>query len=201
MALNNRGVVYGQAGRTDETIADYTRAIDLPGAPADVVARARVNLSETCLAFDRWDDGVKQIEAILACRETPPGGTAFVSEAVVAAVFRQMGAPGVRQARLVQAISLYEQHGCLSHLGDTLVRHLAKLAGSVLNSAGLDQWLDCWKAAASEHEAMRLPLRLLRVGIDYIKTQPRDEGVLLQLPKEERALARQALGLAPENPE
>jgi tetratricopeptide (TPR) repeat protein len=200
-ALNNRGVVYGQAGRTEEEIADYTRAIRLPGAPADLVARARVNLCETYLAFDRWDDGVKQLEAILACRETPPGGTAFASEAVVAAVFRQMGAPGVRQARLVQAIGLYEQHGCLSHLGDALVRHLAKLAGSVLNSAGLDQWLDCWKAAASEHEAMRLPLRLLRVGIDYIKTQPRDEGVLLQLPKEERALARQALVLAPENPE
>jgi hypothetical protein len=75
---------------------------------------------------------------------------------------------------------------------------LAQLAGSVLNNGVLDQWLACWESAASEHKAMRLPLRLLRVGIDYLKTQPRDEGVLLQLPKEERALARQALGLPPE---
>jgi hypothetical protein len=48
---------------------------------------------------------------------------------------------------------------------------------------------------------MRLPLRLLKVGIAYLKTQPRDETVLLQLLKEERALVRQALGLPNEQPE
>jgi hypothetical protein len=48
---------------------------------------------------------------------------------------------------------------------------------------------------------MRLPLRLLSAGIAYLKTQPRDETVLLQLPKEERALVREALGLAIEQVE
>ena len=42
---------------------------------------------------------------------------------------------------------------------------------------------------------MRLPLRLLRVGIDYLASKPRDEGKLLQLPEEERLLLRQALSL------
>jgi tetratricopeptide (TPR) repeat protein len=197
-ALNNRGVAYGQTGRTEDEIADYTRIIELPGASVEWAARATVNLAETLLNADRWDAGVGQLPAILAEPAAPPGATAFVSDAVLAAVFRQMGTPEVWQARLIQAVGLYAQHGSLTHLGDALVRHLAKLAGSVLNNSGLDQWLACWESAASEHEAMRLPLRLLRAGIDYIKTQPRDEGVLLQLPKEERALVRQALGLAPE---
>jgi DNA-binding transcriptional ArsR family regulator len=199
MALDNRGVGYGNAGRAEEAIAEFTRVIESPGAPVDRVAGARINLAETCLSADRWGAGVQQLPAILADPANPPGGIAFVSDTVLAAVFRQIGSPEVWQARVVQAVSLYAQHGALTRLGDAMVRHLGKLAGSVLNNAGLDQWLVCWESAASEHEAMRLPLRLLRAGIDYIKTQPRDAGVLLQLPKEERALARQALGLAPED--
>jgi len=45
---------------------------------------------------------------------------------------------------------------------------------------------------------MEFPMRLFRTGIAYLKTQPRDEGVLLQLPSEERSLVRLALGLAQE---
>jgi hypothetical protein len=78
---------------------------------------------------------------------------------------------------------------------------LAELAGSTLNQAGLDEWLAGWASAASGHEVMQFPLRLLCAGIDYIKTEPRDEGVLLQLPQEERALVRQALELPPESPQ
>ena len=48
---------------------------------------------------------------------------------------------------------------------------------------------------------MQLPHRLLSVGIAYLKTQPRDETVLLQLPKEERSLVREVLGLPKERPE
>ena len=198
-ALINRGVAYTQRGRVEEAIADHTRVVELPRAPVEMVAKARTNLAITFMVADRWDDGIEQFHAILAGPATPLGGAAFVSDAVLAGVFRQIGSPEVWQARLVQAVLLYAEHGSLTHLGDALVRHVAKLADSVLNSAGLDQWLACWQSATLEHEAMRLPLRLLRAGIDYLKTQPRDEGVLLQLPKEERALARQALGLAPEN--
>ncbi|MGO8677581.1 MAG: ArsR family transcriptional regulator [Limisphaerales bacterium] len=199
MALDNRGVAYGNAGRAEEAIAEFTRVMESPGAPVDRVARARLNLAETCLSADRWGAGVQQLPAILADPAIPPGGTASVSDTVLAAIFRQIGSAEVWQARVVQAVSLYAQHGSLTRLGDAMVRQLGKLAGSVLSNTGLDQWLACWESAASEHEAMRLPLRLLRAGIDFLKTQPRDEGVLLQLPKEERALARQALGLAPED--
>jgi len=62
----------------------------------------------------------------------------------------------------------------------------------------MDQWLAGWVNATPEGKGMELPLRLLRVGIAYLKTKPRDETVLLGLPKEERALVRQALGLPAE---
>jgi hypothetical protein len=63
----------------------------------------------------------------------------------------------------------------------------------------MDQWLAGWKSAASAEPAMQVPLRLLRAGIAYLKTSPRDEAVLLQLPSEERSLVRLALGLPEES--
>jgi hypothetical protein len=40
---------------------------------------------------------------------------------------------------------------------------------------------------------MQLPLRLLRVGIDHLASQPRDPGKLLDLPAEERELLQQVI--------
>ena len=114
------------------------------------------------------------------------------------AIFRPIASPEIRQARLAETVKLYAEHNALSALGDALVRHLAELKESVLNSEGLDKWLMSWESAASENPAMQLPVRLLRGGIAYLKTSPRDEGVLLQLPAEERSLVRQALALEEE---
>jgi len=42
-SLDNRGFCHREAGRTAEAIADYTRAIELPGAPPEQIARALDN--------------------------------------------------------------------------------------------------------------------------------------------------------------
>ena len=46
MALFNRGVAKAQQGDMDGEVADYTSVIDLPGAPADLVAEAQVILAK-----------------------------------------------------------------------------------------------------------------------------------------------------------
>jgi hypothetical protein len=75
------------------------------------------------------------------------------------------------------------------------VDRVSWLATSPISGEGLSRWLEHWETSAGEQAAMRLPLRLLRVGIDYLASKPRDEGKLLQLPEEERLLLRQALSL------
>jgi tetratricopeptide (TPR) repeat protein len=200
-ALNNRGITYPETGRTDDGIADYTRVIELTGAPAEQVARARWNLAQALFELDRWDAAIEQVKTVPTGQGILDGGAASATRALVAVVFRQMGFPEVRRARVDQSVDLYARCDRLPLLGGALVRHLAELAGSTLNQAGLDEWLAGWASAASGHEVMQFPLRLLCAGIDYIKTEPRDEGVLLQLPQEERALVRQALELPPESPQ
>ena len=89
----------------------------------------------------------------------------------------------------------------LSQLGDALVRHLPEVAKSALNHAAWDAWADAWETArgtlaVGEQEHLEIPLRLLRTGIAYLKTN--DEGRLLALPREERRILREALGLPQE---
>jgi tetratricopeptide (TPR) repeat protein/DNA-binding transcriptional ArsR family regulator len=196
--LIGRGFNLGATGRIEEAMADFARVIELPGAPHALVAKGRGGI--VCFRLDagEWDSVKAQLGAFLAAKPTPASLVAAVANAVIASIFRQIAPPEAWRQRAVEAVSLYAGHESLPQLADALVRHLSDLCNSPLNSGGADQWLATWESAASEHALMQLPLRLLRTGIAYLKTQPRDEGVLLQLPIEERSLVRLALGLAQE---
>jgi tetratricopeptide (TPR) repeat protein len=200
-ALVARGLTLDQTDREKEAIADWMRVAELPGAPADLCALARGCLATASFNADQWSDGVEHLHNLLGEGAASSSPRPVFTDAAIMSIFRQIGSPAIWRARLAQAVRIYTEHDSLSHLGDALVRHLAHLAESPLNSAGLDQWLVSWERATSQHAAMRLPLRLVGIGIAYLKTQPRDETVLLQLPKEERTLVRQALGLPNEQPE
>jgi tetratricopeptide (TPR) repeat protein/energy-coupling factor transporter ATP-binding protein EcfA2 len=199
MALNNRALQLSKTGDPSRAIADYECVINLPQAPAIQVAKAKLKLAESFFCLDQWDAGIKYFGACL--KEKTVFSIEQVGDAAVGAVFRHIGSPLIWQARLATLAGVCAEHGCIANLGDAFVRHLAKLANSPLSSAGLDQWLNGWESETSRHPAMQLPLRLVRTGIAYLKTQPREETVLLQLPKEERTLVRQALGLPNEQPE
>ena len=200
-AITIRGAAHGIAGQAEKAIADLTRAVELPGASVESVALAKGWLAAVSFSGDQWNQGMEQLRNFLDERGLVLGLIPPVTAVAIKAIFRHIGSPETWQARLTETAKIYAEHNSLPHLGDALVRHLAQLAKSNLNSAGLDQWLASWERATSQHAAMRLPLRLLKVGIAYLKTQPRDETVLLQLPKEERTLVRQALGLPNEQPE
>jgi tetratricopeptide (TPR) repeat protein len=197
-ALVSRGMTLTQLGRAQEANADMLRAIAMPGTPADVISFACGWLVSLMLMLGEWNAAMERLEEFLGNPEKARAVVARVSEGVVYAIFSQIGSPNVWQARVVQALALYKKYGLLDYLGGALVQHLGRLKESPLGPAGFDQWVSGWEGPASSEPAMQFPLRLLRAGIAYLKTQPRDEGVLLQLPSEERSLVRAALGLAEE---
>ena len=201
-ALVGRSLTFLLRGRKEQSIADFTRATKQPGIPIEHLLVARGYFIRALFAADLWAEGIVQLKHFLAEHAGCPSDLLpDVSESTIAAIFRPVTSPEIRQARLGEVVKIFAEHKTLSALGDALVRHLAKLEESVLNSEGLDQWLGGWESAASEYPALQLPVRLLRGGIAYLKTSPRDEGVLLQLPAEERQLVRQALALEEEKTE
>ena len=199
-ALVARAAKLGQVGRSEEAKADLVRAVGLPGSPAEEVSVARGMLFSV-LVSGGWTSALEHLVRFLASPHKPPPVIAQVSEALVQAIFSQFGSPAVWPARAAQSVALYREHGALAYLGGALVQHLARVKESALNNSGLDQWFAGWATLASGDKVMEFPLRLFRTGIAFLKAQPRDEGVLLQLPAEERRLVRMALGLAEERSE
>jgi hypothetical protein len=89
-------------------------------------------------------------------------------------------------------------------LGEGLVEHIGGVfrAGEPFPSAdNLEQWASAWERAGEDVEEFRLPLRLLRTGIEFVKAGGKDPGILLHLTSAERQIVRQALGLEEKSPD
>jgi len=100
------------------------------------------------------------------------------------------------QTRATVFVQKWAEFEILPRLGNALVNHLPLLAASPLKPEALDAWHAGWVAASHGHTEMDLPLRLLKTGLVYYRTQ--DVGELLRLPSEERKLLRKALELPDE---
>lgn len=210
-ALSERPNAYGQTliwlasaflhrkqGDMAAEIADYTRAIDLPGAPPEQVIDAHLALAKCHLIEGRWSEGFASLETglSLGALESPPRLEAPVG--IVGVLF----AAGLNQeGRRVQAgalYTLYARHAAQALLGEALVKHLGAVfvQGAPLPSSdNLDQWLAAWQQAAGDAPEFQLPMRLLRTGIEFVKSGGKEEGILLDLTSTERSILRQALGL------
>ncbi len=94
---------------------------------------------------------------------------------------------------LKQFLTAYSNNGALGVFGDSLICSLGDKYTEHSHPKSLDEWRDSWLEAASQYPEMELPLRIFRVGIEYLKTK--DERVMLDLIATERRILRQALGL------
>lgn len=52
-----------------------------------------------------------------------------------------------------------------------------------------------WKQAMAEADEFRLPLRLLRTGVEFVIAGGKDMGILLDLTSPERKILKQTFGL------
>jgi tetratricopeptide (TPR) repeat protein/DNA-binding CsgD family transcriptional regulator len=197
-----RGTCFAKMGRIAEAMNDYSQVIDNPGALPDTVAFALMMRAATYIQTDALDAAVGDFSRVIELPEARESDVAAAKrilastcDAEVASVLGYIGSPEVCRARAHDVVKSFADQKALAYLGDSLVRHLPRLTTSPISGDGLKQWLAHWESAASAHESMRFPLRLLRVGVDYLTSQPKDPGKLLELPAEERSLLQQMLSL------
>jgi len=96
-ALVSRGVAQGQAGRAAEAIADYTRAIELPGAPPERVALALVCRGGARGRAGRTAEAIADYTRAIELPNAPP-------ERVALALFSRSDANG-KAGRTAEAIA------------------------------------------------------------------------------------------------
>jgi tetratricopeptide (TPR) repeat protein len=71
MALINRGVAYGQAGRSEEAMADYTAAIGMADAPAEQKANALINRGVAHGQAGRSEEAIADYTAVIGMADAP----------------------------------------------------------------------------------------------------------------------------------
>lgn len=199
LSLILRGTQHLKAGAKSETRVDleaFLRLASEKKKPAVIV----VHLTLAALHFieGAWDKGFTAIESSLSLgtesfsHDLPP--PVDVIEVLFTAGLNQEG----RRSHASTLHSLYAKHSASAVLGEALVKHLGSLFAKGEPwpaSDNLDQWLKAWEQAVGDAPEFKLPLRLLRTGINFIKSGGNDAGILLSLTSPERSILRQALGL------
>ncbi|MFD2113304.1 hypothetical protein [Thiorhodococcus fuscus] len=108
--------------------------------------------------------------------------------------------PSIRRERIHDPFQIYRDADAIHQLGDALARHLGRLhanAADLPSADNLETWASAWEEAGQDSEAFRLPLRVFRTGIDFLKAGGSDPGILLDLNQEERKLLEQLFDLQP----
>lgn len=198
LSLLNRGVGYWRAGKVPEAGADWLRVIALPAAPVEWVLKAAFNLAELHWASGRWQEGLASLETALDRGSKTIPRTFGSCADIVGVLFSAGLAPGVRRVRVAEVVRSYARHQALASLGEGVVRHIGKLFQKGVpfpSSDNLNQWLEAWQHGAAAEPDFQLALRLLRVGVEFVKVGGKDPTVLLAVPAVERSILRQALGL------
>ena len=85
---------------------------------------------------------------------------------------------------IARLIAIYQEAGVLAHLGDGLVRSLRLLDPERLGAKTLENGRDAWLEVGGGHTELEIPLRIFRVGIEYLIRG--DEKILLDLVTVER---------------
>lgn len=199
LALFNRGVVYLQKNENLASLADFEALTSLPEAPLKIVTDVHLTLAELHWSEGRWTKGFQALTASLERGSTMQPPYRGAATDLVGVIFAAGLSPEGRYDKVAELLRLYQKHTALPVLGEAVVQHIGKvfLAGaSFPSSDNLEGWATAWEKAAASVPDFSLSMRLLRTGINYVKAGGKEPGILLDLTSTERAILKQAFGLA-----
>ena len=201
-ALVNRGLTYWQSGEADQSERDLDAALRLEGAPTEIRVDSQIALAELRIATGRWDDAITALSDGL--QEGTSATPAYQGDStdIIGAFFDSSLQPAIRAERARHLLQVYRDSNALAQLGGALTQHLGRLHADPANLPSpdnLETWATAWEAAGQGIDAFRLPLRLFRTGVDFLKAGGTDRGILLDLNQEERKLLEQVFNLEAES--
>jgi tetratricopeptide (TPR) repeat protein len=201
-ALFARSSCYYDLGIIGKSISDAITLIHHQDADPDSKARGYYAYHWILLSSDSFSESISAFSHFLDIEEsevipdTLSRYPSMVAEGLIKAAFgiARKGEDWTRKLRPV--IQKLGAHGSFEEIGQGLIKHLDTLRQNSSEFNIHNEWVTSWEQLTRNHEEMTIPLRMLRAGVEWIKTK--DEGSLLTLVKEERSIVRQALGLPEE---
>jgi tetratricopeptide (TPR) repeat protein len=192
VAWYNKGTSLHYLQRYDEAIACYDQVLALN--PKD--AYAWNNKGHALNGLQRYDEAIACYDQALAL-DPKAAKPAFNRCESLFALHRHSDGLTVLRDHVREIVSIYANHNQLTRLGDGLVRSLIEIEAEMLSEKVLYAWRDIWLEEGAGHAELEIPLRIFKVGVEYLSKQ--DERVLIDLVSKERSILRQALGLESES--
>ena len=205
MALVNRAIIEGSRYGLDNVMTITSRVLDMNGIQPGIRTRAAFLRTLTLNEAGKHEEFCKclfevlESEDIGTFRELLAPNHQTVSLALVRAIFDHPARTWPEATE--RAIRGFSRIPYLPSLGRALIRHISEIDSKHLSHEGLNIWFECWNSACEKLNAraqmvMTIPIRWLRVGIDYLNAK--NESILFTLPLEERRILRAVLNLPPE---
>ena len=191
-AWNNKASSLHNLGRYDAAIECLDKALEIDR----IDANAGFNKAEALLATARWEAGFQELREAFRIHPDAAGSD---DAGIVHFIHSKSDGPEPLRQHVETLIGIYAEAGQLTRLGDGLVRSLKRINADMLSEKALTLWRDLWLELGSPHIELELPLRIFRVGIEYLIQH--DDRVLLDLITTERRILQQALGLEPADSE
>ncbi|MEX0819261.1 MAG: tetratricopeptide repeat protein [Pirellulaceae bacterium] len=141
-------------------------------------------------AFSRWESGFAALREAFVQHA---GSTDHDVTSLVELIQKRSAGSDQLRSHVATLIEIYADASELTALGEGLVRSLNSIDAEMLSEKSLQTWRDAWLELGAERAELEIPLRIFRVGIEYLIQQ--DERVLLDLVATERTILRQALAL------
>jgi len=193
-----RGLSYLNSHDLGRAEQDFRAAIVTKEVPIELIANAHIGLSAISFSKGQWEEGVIDLNNGLKNISDVHKPKEKLIEIIISIIFSSNLSSTIRQQRIAELAQVFEQHHASNYLGEALVRHLGSIhrdPNETPSPDNLEQWYTAWEAAGAGCEALKLPLRLLRTGIDFLKAGAQDRSVLLDLNQEERQILAQTFGI------
>lgn len=191
-----RGALFLSSGQVDDALADFEMVNGATESTPDAGAFSSKHQAVVLMMKSQWNEAFEILEQALKRVPTTFAPDSDSLTSMIGTILQSAQSAFGWRARIAKLVQIFTKHTALTALGSSLVQTISKLNKANLNETGLDAWVALWRELGAPHDELTVPLRLLETGVAFIKTK--DEGVLLNLPKEERSILRQALGLPPE---
>lgn len=194
-----RGALFTMLGEIDEALVDFHQVAMSSQSSAGDKSSSLKFYAALLMLKSRWQEGLQSLDCALQVSQKATRDDDNQIVAIIGNILHSFQSDKGWRPLVAQLVGIYSKHESLSVLGDNLVRSLSTTTKSNLNETGLDAWVALWRELGAPHDELTVPLRLLETGVAYLKTK--DEGVLFDLPKEERSILRQTLALPLETAE
>jgi tetratricopeptide (TPR) repeat protein/DNA-binding MarR family transcriptional regulator len=181
-----KGHTLVRLGRVDEARGCYERVLQLRSSrPTWAFYRC-----EAKFGLRQWRAGLVALRKAL---QRYPRDVRIDFTGIFDIMLRLMEEHGDLRRNLLTLISVVSQADATQDLGSSLVLSLVLMSPNQFDVKTLLAWRDAWLELGAGHAELEIPLRIFRVGVEYLIRG--DEKVLLDLVSVERKILLQALRL------